>query len=220
MFATISPALSNSSEPAPFQESSTLGSPFQPLLGVADDSGTRGIALIAQRATNRGEQGRRLAAKAVKKDHYSVLGVTPASEDVVIRAAYHALMRRYHPDADPTAGRPPNVRGPSTKPMRSFATRRSGLATTSPRIRDLKFEPGAHSAPPTPLRSRLAPAAAIGVALLAMGMVVFAISPSDRPDAGVEAAVACRTSCREARRSRCRPKPRQPPGAANGQLLC
>ena len=43
-----------------------------------------------------------MAAKAVKKDHYSVLGVTPASEDVVIRAAYHALMRRYHPDADPT----------------------------------------------------------------------------------------------------------------------
>ena len=33
-------------------------------------------------------------------DYYSVLGVSPSSEDVVIRAAYRALMRRYHPDAD------------------------------------------------------------------------------------------------------------------------
>ena len=39
----------------------------------------------------------------VARDYYSVLGVTPASEDVVIRAAYRALMRRYHPDADPSS---------------------------------------------------------------------------------------------------------------------
>lgn len=32
-------------------------------------------------------------------DHYATLGVAPRSEDVVIRAAYLALMRRYHPDA-------------------------------------------------------------------------------------------------------------------------
>lgn len=31
-------------------------------------------------------------------DYYSVLGVAPASEDVVIRAAYRALMLKYHPD--------------------------------------------------------------------------------------------------------------------------
>ena len=31
-------------------------------------------------------------------DHYATLGVTPRSEDVVIRAAYLALMHRYHPD--------------------------------------------------------------------------------------------------------------------------
>lgn len=101
-----------------------MGLPFQPLLGVAADFGTTGIALIAQRATNRGEQGRRLAATAVKKDHYSVLGVTSASEDVVIRAAYHALMR-YHPDADPT----------EEGAERSRAIRRSELATTSPSAR-------------------------------------------------------------------------------------
>jgi hypothetical protein len=36
----------------------------------------------------------------VKSDYYAILGVSPASEDVVIRAAYRALMRRYHPDTD------------------------------------------------------------------------------------------------------------------------
>ncbi|HET7817576.1 MAG TPA: J domain-containing protein [Sphingomicrobium sp.] len=37
------------------------------------------------------------------RDHYEVLGVAPTSEDVVIRAAYRALMRRYHPDKGPAA---------------------------------------------------------------------------------------------------------------------
>ncbi len=32
------------------------------------------------------------------EDHYATLGVLPAADDVVIRAAYLALMRRYHPD--------------------------------------------------------------------------------------------------------------------------
>lgn len=38
-------------------------------------------------------------------DHYRILGVDPSSEDVVIQAAYRALMRRYHPDtsSDPQA---------------------------------------------------------------------------------------------------------------------
>jgi len=42
----------------------------------------------------------------VTGDHYATLGVTPSSEEVVIHAAYRALMRRYHPDAnrDPDAG--------------------------------------------------------------------------------------------------------------------
>src|SRR5690348_16299505 len=31
-------------------------------------------------------------------DHYAVLGVLPASEDVVIRGAYLALIKKYHPD--------------------------------------------------------------------------------------------------------------------------
>jgi hypothetical protein len=41
----------------------------------------------------------------VTADYYSILGVTPAAEDVVIRAAYRALIRHYHPDTntDPEA---------------------------------------------------------------------------------------------------------------------
>jgi len=41
----------------------------------------------------------------VTSDCYAILGVTPAAEDVVIGAAYRALMRHYHPDtnADPKA---------------------------------------------------------------------------------------------------------------------
>jgi hypothetical protein len=31
-------------------------------------------------------------------DYYAVLGLMPSSEDVVVQAAYRALMRRYHPD--------------------------------------------------------------------------------------------------------------------------
>ncbi|NTZ42118.1 J domain-containing protein [Altererythrobacter sp. SALINAS58] len=38
-------------------------------------------------------------------DLYAILGVSPTSEDVVIKAAYRALMRHYHPDmnSDPSA---------------------------------------------------------------------------------------------------------------------
>jgi hypothetical protein len=39
----------------------------------------------------------------VTPDHYAALGLSPTSEDVVIRAAYKALMRRYHPDGNPSA---------------------------------------------------------------------------------------------------------------------
>ncbi len=36
-------------------------------------------------------------------DHYATLGVTPTSPDAAIRAAYLELMRRYHPDRNPSA---------------------------------------------------------------------------------------------------------------------
>ena len=42
-----------------------------------------------------------MARSAVSSDYYSILGVSPTAEDVVIRAAYRALMRHYHPDTNP-----------------------------------------------------------------------------------------------------------------------
>ena len=32
------------------------------------------------------------------KDYYGILGILPTAEDIVIRAAYKALVQRYHPD--------------------------------------------------------------------------------------------------------------------------
>lgn len=40
---------------------------------------------------------------ANRADHYRTLSVDPTSEDVVIQAAYRALMRRYHPDTNKSA---------------------------------------------------------------------------------------------------------------------
>jgi curved DNA-binding protein CbpA len=76
----------------------------------------------------------------------------------VIRAAYHALMRRYHPDADPTEEGAERSRAinEAYAVLRDPAKR--ARYDESLGSRDLKFEPGAHSAPPRPLRSRLAPA--------------------------------------------------------------
>jgi hypothetical protein len=37
----------------------------------------------------------------VTSNHYQTLGVAPAAEDAVVRAAYRALMRLYHPDTNP-----------------------------------------------------------------------------------------------------------------------
>jgi len=130
----------------------------------------------------------------VKKDHYSVLGVTPASEDVVIRAAYRALMRRYHPDADSSSeaaerAREINEAYRVLSEPGSWARYDDGLQQQSP----LKFDPEFRPGPPEPKRSRIAPLAAIGFAAVAAGMVAFAVSPSlrefgERPSSGVEGA--------------------------------
>lgn len=113
----------------------------------------------------------------VKKDHYSVLGVTPTSEDVVIRAAYYALIRRYHPDADPSEeaaerSRAINeafavLRDPEKRARYDGSLAAQGL---------ISFEPGAYELP-VQRGSRIGPAAAIGVSLLAVAMVAFALSP-------------------------------------------
>ena len=117
----------------------------------------------------------------MKKDHYSILGVTPASEDVVIRAAYRALMRRYHPDADASAeaaerAREINEAYRVLSEPESRARYDDGLKQQSP----LRFEPEFRPGPPERKRSRIAPLAALGFAAVAAGMVAFAVLPSFR----------------------------------------
>ena len=34
-------------------------------------------------------------------DHYAVLGLTPSADDVVVHAAWKALLRKHHPDTNP-----------------------------------------------------------------------------------------------------------------------
>jgi hypothetical protein len=46
----------------------------------------------------------------VTGNYYAILGVSPTSEDAVIRAAYRALIRRHHPDADPSGDAPERAR--------------------------------------------------------------------------------------------------------------
>lgn len=113
----------------------------------------------------------------MRKDHYSILGVTPASEDVVIRAAYHALMRRYHPDADPSAEAAERSRAinEAYAVLRNPEKRARYDATLG--SQDLLFDPAAHPMPPGPRRSRLGPATAIAFALLAVAMITFAVAP-------------------------------------------
>ena len=50
-----------------------------------------------------GKLGESDGEHVVKLDCYAVLGLSPRAEDVVIRAAYLALMRSYHPDRNPSA---------------------------------------------------------------------------------------------------------------------
>lgn len=46
----------------------------------------------------------------VNKDYYAILGVLPAAEVIVIRAAYRALSQKYHPDRNPNSSAEATVR--------------------------------------------------------------------------------------------------------------
>lgn len=49
--------------------------------------------------------GRSLMSRELKPDFYQILGVSQGAEEVVIRAAYRALVQRYHPDKVPAKER-------------------------------------------------------------------------------------------------------------------
>jgi uncharacterized protein YecT (DUF1311 family) len=126
----------------------------------------------------------------VKKDHYYVLGVTPASEDAAIRSAYRALMRRYHPDADSSAEAAERAR--EINEAYRILGDRERRAQYDEQLKEqspLKFEPEFRAEPST-RPSRRGPLAAIGFAALALGMVAFAVSPALRDFGSLSASEA------------------------------
>jgi hypothetical protein len=100
----------------------------------------------------------------VTPDYYATLGVAPSSEDVVIRAAYLALMRRYHPDRNPSAE--------AAARARAITTAYAVLSDWERRAEyDLIRAEGAAAYVP-PRRSRPSPTALFAVAAIALLLMV------------------------------------------------
>jgi len=109
----------------------------------------------------------------VQGDHYEVLGVSPSSDDVVIRAAYRALMRRYHPDTDRSAE--------ATERARVINAAYAVLSDPDQRRRYdgslaaralIKLEPQ-----PMPVGVRVTPGGVAALALVTAAVAAFALSP-------------------------------------------
>ena len=130
----------------------------------------------------------------------------------MIRAAYHALMRRYHPDADPS----PEAADRSRAINEAYAVLRDpekrARYDAAHGSQNLMFDPAAHTAPAAPRRSRLGPATAIAFALLAVAMVTFAVAPPELPsfDLGDEG-----PSANAVQQARSRPSPQAPKQVAS-----
>jgi hypothetical protein len=107
-----------------------------------------------------------------------MLGVRPNSDLAEIRAAYRALMRRYHPDADSSSGAADRARDINVAySILSNTEKRASYDESLMEHRRIRFDPPT-MAMAERRRARLAPIAAIGFALVAAGMVVFALSPA------------------------------------------
>ena len=111
-------------------------------------------------------------------DHYASLGVSRTSEDVVIRAAYLALMRRYHPDANPSPDAAGRVRAITTayevlgnETSRRHYDRSLGLATPA-------------YAPSGAGRGLRAGPLAFALTILSLGVLVWVISARSAPAPG------------------------------------
>ncbi len=185
------PPTNPAGKPLAMKESSAAFGMTRCGTGPASSGGIRASAFVAISAredlrwtcarSQGQENGGRFGKEPVKKDHYSVLGVTPTSQDVVIRAAYRALMRRYHPDADRSAEAAEKAREINEAyRVVSDPDRRAQYDEGLKEQRPLKVEPELRTGPAGHRPSRLGPAAAIGFAALAAGMVAFAVSPSLR----------------------------------------
>lgn len=107
---------------------------------------------------------------AVTTDCYAILGVAPTAEDVVIRAAYRALMRHYHPDSN----RDPEAQARAQAITAAYAV----LRDPAKRAEYDAWRKGggegawlAEDLPPPPAEPPAMRAAGIGAAVLAVAMV-------------------------------------------------
>jgi curved DNA-binding protein CbpA len=124
----------------------------------------------------------------VSSDYYAILGVSPAAEDVVIGAAYRALMRHYHPDTNPDPAAQDRAREITAAyaVLRDPGNRAAYDAGRAAGLDSLDYdEPGR----PPPMR-----AASIVSAVLALGLVaaVWAWPRPDPPDPGSHLAASKR----------------------------
>ena len=99
-------------------------------------------------------------------DCYAILGVSPAAEDVVIGAAYRALIRHYHPDTNPDPAAQARAREITAAyaVLRDPASRAEydAVRTAADGFWDVEVTPRR----PPPMRSAAIASAALGAALV------------------------------------------------------
>ena len=125
------------------------------------------------------EKGGSVGQQPVKQDHYSVLGVAPSADQAEIRAAYRALMRKFHPDADPGSEAAERAREINAAyNVLGSPEKRAAYDETLSESRTIRFDPVAVPAVPAPVRTRVAAGGAMLIAMLAAAMIGYAIHPS------------------------------------------
>jgi len=124
----------------------------------------------------------------VTGDCYAILGVHPAAEDVVIGAAYRALMRHYHPDTNPDPRAQARVREiTAAYALLRDPARRAEYDARRAQGDDLWLRREPPPPPPPPAMR----AAGIASALLALGLV-GAVWAWPRPDPPAPRVVSAR----------------------------
>ena len=145
--------------------------------GIVRLPGDKGLRNL-RREPQDGERGG-CRIEPVGQDHYSILGVTPKAEPAEIRAAYRALMRIYHPDADRSSEAADRARQINAAySVLNNPERRASYDDSLAEHRRIRFEPVATQAVLGPRRFPYGAAFAIFIAVLTAGMVAFAVSPS------------------------------------------
>ena len=115
------------------------------------------------------------------EDYYAALGLSPTSENVVIRAAYLALMRRYHPDANPSEEAAARTRAINAAyAVLGDPAKRAEYDQTRA---EEAWELGPGQRPPSAVSRGLFPAAAMLLALVLLLLVLWSPLPLVDPPA-------------------------------------